>query len=141
MPILNYTTKIDFYKTITEITQILSKAGANKVVMDNENGLPVALTFTINWNGNMVAFALPCHHKGVLKAMHKNKKVARSQCTDEQALRVGWRITKNWVETQLAIVEAEMAELPEVFLPYAITKNGKTMYELISTDNQILLTQ
>jgi hypothetical protein len=47
MPILNYTTKIDSYKTITEIQQVLAKKGARKMIVDNnENSLPIALTFT-----------------------------------------------------------------------------------------------
>jgi len=32
---------------------------------------------------------------------------------------------------QLAIVEAEMADLTEVFLPYAQSRDGKTLYQSI----------
>jgi hypothetical protein len=52
MPILNYTTKIDSYKTITEIQQILAKNKATKMIVDNDDkGNPVALTFCIDWRG------------------------------------------------------------------------------------------
>lgn len=140
MPILNYTTKIDSYKTITEIQQILSKAGAVKMVIDNDvKVLPVALTFCINWNGNMVAFALPCNFEGVLRSMKKSTKVPRSLCNEEQALRVGWRIVKDWVAAQLAIVDAQLATLAEVFLQYSVTKHGTTLYKHIETNGQLLL--
>jgi hypothetical protein len=140
MPILNYTTKIDSYKTITEIQQILAKGGASKCVIDNDvAGNPVALTFCINWNGMLTAFQLPCNFEGVLRAMKHNKKVPRSFCNEEQALRVGWRIVKDWVEAQLAIVEAQLSSLPEVFLPYAVTKNGTTLFKHLEQDKTLLL--
>lgn len=142
MPILNYTTKIDSYKTITEIQQILSKSGARKMVVDNDSsGNPVALTFAIEWNGLLTAFQLPCNFEGVLKAMKKSPKVPRSLQTEEQALRVGWRIVKDWVEAQLAIVEAQLASMAEVFLPYAVTKTGTTLYAHLQQDKTLLLTQ
>lgn len=141
MPILNYTTKIDSYKTITEIQQCLSKAGANKIIIDNKDGIPNALTFCINWNGSPVAFALPCNFKGVLRSMQKNSKVPRSMITDEQAIRVSWRILKVWIEAQLAIVESEMVDMAEVFLPYAITKSGSTLYKYLENDNTLLLSE
>lgn len=140
MPILNYTTKIDSYKTITEIQQILSKAGATKMIVDNDaSGLPVALTFCIQWNGNFTAFSLPCNFEGVLRSMRNNRKVPRNLCNEEQALRVGWRIVKDWTQAQLAIVEAQLASLPEVFLPYAVTKQGTTLFKMIESDNTLLL--
>ncbi|KAA5532676.1 hypothetical protein F0919_18010 [Taibaiella lutea] len=140
MPILNYTTSIDAYKTITEIQQILAKRGARKVVMDNDkDGNPIALTFSVNWNNRDMAFSMPCNFEGVMKAMQKNKKVPRNKCNKEQALRVGWRIIKDWVEAQMAIIEAELADMAQVFLPYAVTKNGNTLYQELQTNNQILL--
>ncbi len=42
---------------------------------------------------------------------------------------MAWRICKDWIEAQLAIVEAEMADMVEVFLPYAQTESGETVYE------------
>ena len=46
-------------------------------------------------------------------------------------MRTAWRITKDWVEAQMAIVETKMVTLPQVFLPYAVTQNGQTVYEKI----------
>lgn len=39
----------------------------------------------------------------------------------------------------MAIVEAQMAEVTEVFLPYAVTKTGKTVYDEISQDQNTIL--
>src|SRR5687768_1450223 len=98
MAILNYTTSIDSEKTISEIQKCLVKHGATKIVTDYQGGLPSAVTFCLVIDGNMVAFSLPANYFGVLTAMRKDHKVPRRLCTDEQALRVSWRIVKDWVE-------------------------------------------
>lgn len=139
MAILNYTTKIDFEKTILEITKILVRHGATKIVTDYANNIPVAVTFCLILNGNLVGFSLPAKYDGVLKAMKNDGKVPRSMLTEEQALRVSWRIIKDWVEAQMALVEAQLADVAEVFLPYAITKRGNTLYKEIQENGMLLL--
>lgn len=139
MAILNYTTQIDFEKTIQEITKILVKHGATKIVADYKDSVPVGVTFCLILNGNLVGFALPANYDGVLKAMQKDGKVPRKLLTKEQALRVSWRIIKDWVSAQMAIVEAKLADVAEVFLPYAITKNGNTLYKEVKEGSGMLL--
>ncbi len=142
MPILNYTTKIEVSKTISEINATLTKAGAERIMQVNdENKNPSAIQFSLTWRGKPVAFELPCKFEGVLKSMQNNRKVPRHQCTKEQALRVGWRIIKVWIDAQMAIVEAEVAELAEVFLPYALTNTGKTLFKNIEENPTLLLSQ
>lgn len=132
MAILNYTTKIDSIKTIGEIQKTLVDHGAKKIVCDyDDDGVPTAVTFILMVNDQLVAYSLPANYSGVLRAMSKNKKVAKSLCTKEQTIRVSWRIVKDWIEAQMAIVEAEVAAMPEVFLPYMVTKNGNTLYREI----------
>lgn len=139
MAISNYTTKIDYYKTIGEIQRELAEHGARKIVVDYDDaGLPVSLTFAIDWNGQMIFFALPCNYHGVHKAMARAK-VTKSLCTEEQALRVAWRIIKDWVVAQMAIVEADVAGMAEVFLPYDITRDGSTLYNHIQLKGSDLL--
>lgn len=140
MPILNYTTSIESSKTIMEIMDKLAKAGAGSIMTkyDSEK-LPTGLSFSLTINNTFVSFQLPANPEGVLKAMQKSGKVPRSKCTKEQALRVSWRILKDWVEAQLAIVEAQLADLAEVFLPYAVTNNRNTVYEQIKGGDMKLL--
>lgn len=142
MPILNYTTKIDSIKTISEIQQILVRHGATKITTDYEGGIPVGVTFCLVIEGQLLGFSLPCNYMGVLTAMDKNRKVARNLCTKEQALRVSWRILKDWTAAQCAITEAKLADMVEVFLPYALTKDGITLYKSIKENkNNILMLQ
>lgn len=140
MAILNYTTKINHYTTIAEIQEMLSKRGVQKIVIDNDqNGLPVGISFIVLWEVTPICYSLPCNFDGVLRAMQNNKKVPRSLCNREQALRVGWRIIKDWINAQMAIVDASVATIPEIFLPYAISKNGVTVHEFIRTNKNNLL--
>lgn len=141
MAILNYTTQIDSEKTIGEIQKCLVKHGAHKIVTDYINGFPSAVTFCLTLNGNIIGFSLPANYQGVLKAMKNDRKVSRSQCNDLQAQRVAWRIVKDWVEAQMAIVEAQLADVAEVFLPYAITRNGNTVYQEIQSNGMLMLQQ
>lgn len=141
MAILNYTTQIECEKSIGEIQKCLVKHGAHKIVTDYEKGLPSAVTFCLTLNDRMVGFSLPANYSGVLRAMQKDGNVPRSKCTPEQAQRVAWRIVKDWVEAQMAIVEAQLADMAEVFLPYAITKNGTTLYKEVQSNGMLMLQQ
>lgn len=130
MAILNYTTKIDASKTVGEIQSTLAKKGATSISVDYDtHGEPVALAFLIDVQGAFVNFRLPSNHAGVLKAMARDPKVGNSFKTEAQAGRVAWRIVKDWTEAQLAIIEAGLATLPEVFLPYAVSDDGRTMFQ------------
>lgn len=139
MAILNYTTKIDPFKTCSEIQICLAKHGANQILTEIDNGLLVGISFRCQIENNFVSFRLPCNYEGVLNAMKKDRKVPNSLCTKEQALRVSWRILKDWIEAQMAIIEAQLATLPQVLLPYAITKSGETLFEKVSNDRNLLL--
>lgn len=126
--ILNYTTKISVDKTVGEIQAKLAKAKAQAIMCEYDDGIVSHLAFRIQTPYGMMMFRLPANPDGVLAAM-KRSKLPRVRCTKEQAAKVAWRIVKDWVEAQLAIVEAEMATLPEIFLPYAQADNGKTVYQ------------
>lgn len=142
MAILNYTTKVSSDKTIAEIQKILVKHGAMKIVTDYDpSGIPIAVTFCLVMNNQPIAFELPANYEGVLKAMTKDKNVPNYLCNKDQALKVSWRIVKDWVEAQMAIVEAQLADIAEVFLPYAVTKEGTTLYKHIKSGGMKMLQQ
>lgn len=139
MPLLNYTTSINPQKTVMEIQSMLSKAGASSIMADYDtDGNVVALSFRLKADGQDIAFKLPTAWQPVLETL-KRQNVTRSLQTPEQALRVAWRITKDWVAAQLAIIETRMVTTAQVFLPYAITKDGSTVYEYIANNSTLLL--
>lgn len=135
MPLLNYTTKVDVYTTIGAIQGCLVKHGARKIMQDyDEDGKPQALCFAIETKFGVRGVKLPTNVEAVHKVLEKQK----IKCEREQAERVAWRILKDWVEAQMAILESEMVEMDEIFLPYMIASEGKTTYELYS-EKQLLI--
>jgi hypothetical protein len=131
MPILNYTTKISTSKTVMEIQKILAKAGAKSINVDYDaTGEPEALTFLVKVGERWVNFRLPVNWRGVLERLYSDTKVPKRSKTEDQSRRVAWRITKVWLEAQMAIIDAQQAELAEVFLPYAVSpQTGRTLFQ------------
>ena len=141
MALLNYTTKIDPDKTAGEIAEMLRKAGASAVLTEyDENREYVSsLSFKMKIKEQETGFKLPCDWKPVLDILENDRKVPRALCTHEQAVRVAWRIVKSWVEAQLAIIETRMVDTQEVFLPYAIMNDGRTLAETVQSNPEFLL--
>lgn len=132
MGILNYTTSVDVVKTVTLIQQKLAQASAQAIITEfDDDGIMNALSFRIQTQYGLLTFRLPSQIDGVLEAMENDRSVPNRLCHKEQATRVAWRILKDWIEAQLAIVEAGLAELPEVFLPYAQSPTGKTLFHAL----------
>lgn len=132
MPILNFTTKIDAWKTVNEIQQILAKHNVSHFSIKNQGSFPVALSFTVNYKNTPLNFLLPCNHEGVLACLKRDHKVPSGSKNSEQALRTSWRILKDWVESQMAIVDAELAPIQDIFMHcLVINDRGETMAERV----------
>jgi len=139
MPLLNYTTKVPVYRSVQEIQKALVKAGASSIMQDfDEEGAVSAIAFKISLNGQDISFRLPSETKAVLAVMQQDG-TPRQYLTEEHAQRVAWRIIKDWIEAQMAIVQTKMVTLPQVFLPYAVNHEGRTLYELVAENPRLLL--
>ena len=93
-----------------------------------------ALTFQIDTPAGLRIIRLPANVDAVSKVLAKQK----VKCDREQAERVAWRIVKDWVEAQMAILESEMVQIDEIFLPYMVNNSGQTLFQAYR-NNQILL--
>ena len=135
MPLLNYTTKVDVYATLGAIQGVLVKHGAKKIMQDYDDaGKITALTFSIETPAGMRGIRLPAN----VDAVHKVLARQRVKCDREQAERVAWRIVKDWVEAQMAILESEMVQMDEIFLPYMVNNAGQTFFQAYQA-NQLRL--
>jgi len=132
MPIANYSTTIAVEKSIAEVQAILGKHGARGVLVEyDEHHQPKQLRFSVAVkNGEKVYFTLPARAERIL-ALLKRQGVPRRLQTEDQARRVAWRLIKDWVRAQVALIEAELVEMTEVFLPYMTNTQGDTMFEVI----------
>jgi hypothetical protein len=138
MALLNYTTKIDVERTIGEIQRCLSKHGASAVMTQYDDNIVTALAFQITNGDNKISFRLPCDWRPVLKILENDPNVPRPLKEQTQAVRVAWRIIKDWVEAQMALVETEMVTTAQVFLPYAVMQDQRTLSEHFGSGDLLL---
>lgn len=138
MPLKNYTTKVPANRSIEEIQVSLVRAGASGVLYEYEQGTGriAALKFKLPIKGNEVGFALPVNWRR-FEAVLKKQEIARAS-DEDYVYRIAWRCLRDWVLAQLALWETQMVELPQVFLPFAQGKNGKTVYEAIESGGFLL---
>lgn len=133
MPLLNYTTQIEAIKTVGEIQGILAAHGAKSILIDYaDDGTVEALAFKVLTPQGDIGIRLPIDPDAVLKVLNQQNKlgkVPKRYVNHSQAVRVAWRIVKDWVEAQMAILETEMVKMEQIFLPYVITPSGRTLYE------------
>lgn len=129
MAIFNYTTTVPYEKSVAEIQTMLSKAKATAILQEFEGGIVTHISFKINTPHGIMAFRLPANLERVHIVLNKTPKVEPRYKTREHAARVAWRIIKDWVRAQLAIIETEMVTLTQIFLPFAQDSSGDTVYE------------
>lgn len=130
MSILNYTTTIDHAKTVGEICGMLAKAKARAVLTEYDGfGTVEAVSFKIDTEHGIMAFRLPANTQRVLQVMLRDRGIPRRARCKEQAARVAWRILKDWLAVQLALIQCGMVDVTQVFLPYMQMPDGTTVYE------------
>jgi hypothetical protein len=135
MGILNYRTRVAPQKTISELMQKLASKGAQSITAGYDSaGKQSRLSFAMKVGGIEVSFSLPVNVKGVAVALADGRQPTKTQL--EHAEWVAWRILKDWVEAQIALIESGQAEMGQVFMPYAEAPDGRTMYELFVENNQ-----
>lgn len=147
MSILNYTTSIAASKTIGEVQELLARHGAARIAIDYSEGSPSGLTFALTTPHGPRLFTLPVD----VDAMHrlltaeqragrlksgKSKAVMESR---EQAERVAWRVIKDWLAAQLALVQTQMAALDQVMLPYLHVEDNRTLYAAYTERENLLM--
>ena len=142
---MNYSTEIPVERTIAEIEKLLSSNKAQRILKEYDgSGTVTSISFIINTDYGPMPFKLPMNTKAVMQVINnqteqfvtrrsgRDRVVSKKYWNDmEQAKRVGWRIIKDWLEAQCALLQLQMVKIQEIFLPYVVMKDGKTFYEQI----------
>ena len=120
-----YTTNVAPEKTIMEIEKILSDFGADAIMKEYAgDGTPRQLSFKLQGHG----YQLPANIDKVKERLIELKKTPMSR-VDEQAIKVAWRVLKDWLHSQMTIIYIGQAEIDQVLLPY-MSDGKKTVYEM-----------
>lgn len=130
--IKGYTTTVPAQQTIVEIQQILAQNGARGIATDfNEDGSIKDVFFKIVVNNQELPFRLPVK-------VDKVKAILKGVADAGKPEDVAWRICKTWLEGQITLINLNQVKIEEVFLPYLVISNDKTLYENLR-DNQFSL--
>lgn len=134
---LNYTTSIPVHQTVAECQSILARAGASSASVHFEDGQPAGLSFSLKTPHGPRNFTLPVNVDGMqavlrkaaapggaLEALHTTRARLDHYASREHASSVAWRVVKDWLEANLALVAAQMATIDEVMLPYLVLQIG-----------------
>lgn len=142
---LNYTTTIPAEKTVGEVQAMLGRSGASAVATTYDGGRPSGVNFQMTTAHGPATFALPVDVDGVQSALAKAQRagqirsISRAKALSrEHAERVAWRVIKDWLEAQLALIAASMAQLDTVMLPYLLV-DGQTLTDRYLERGQLLL--
>jgi len=140
---LNYTTTIDAAKSASECIARLASHGASAIGITYRDKKPTGLTFRIETVHGERQFSLPVNVEGSWKALQNARRagsIAPRYAERDQAERVSWRVLKDWLEAQLALIEAGVADMAEVMLPYLNVAPGLTLYRAYLEDERLSLT-
>lgn len=139
-PPLNYTTVIPASRTISECQGMLGEAGASAVAVTFTSRVPSGLSFQLNTASGVQTFSLPVNIDGIHNLLCAADYPASVKTRDldryvsrEHAVRVGWRVVRDWLEAQLAFIAAGMVSLDEVMLPYLQVGPGQTLYRALQS--------
>jgi hypothetical protein len=137
----NYSTDIAASKTVAEVQDILAQSGARGIAFEYDNaGHIESLFFRLQIeNGKDVAFKLPAKPKAVYDVLFGDKECPFKyddykiqkwyDDRKQQSLNVAWRIMKEWLEVQFTLIKLNQAEAIEIFLPYMVTGENRTLYQ------------
>lgn len=148
MNLKNYTSTTPAEKSIAAIKKTLVRMGAKNINEEYKDQVLIKVKFLIDVNGNTIAFDLPANveacYQAFLKTLNRNKNGDFHGSVDlnkwmQQAERTAWKLIADWVEVQASMIYLEQAEVVQVFMPYAITKNGSTIYEVFKSGGMKML--
>lgn len=148
--ISNYTTSVDASRTVPQVQGALAAFGATSIGVTYANREPVGLTFTLSTPHGPRSFALPVNAAGVLAVLRRHAEERRGLfvearhrrafVTEKHAHRVAWRILKDWLVAQLALVDAAMVTAEQVMLPYLVVDDtGRTLFDRYREHEQLAL--
>ena len=141
--IKNYTTQVPVEKTLMEIQEILRKNGARAIAVEyDEAGNVKDIFFQVIVHEKELPFRLPAKAERVYQTLWGEKQEWEQDrygaIWRQQAERIAWRICKLWLEAQITHINLDQTKPQEVFLPYLVMPNNKTLYEVMEEHKFLL---
>ncbi len=138
MAIKNYTSDKPLDRIFAELQQTLASHGAKHIAYGyGDDGKVHGVEFAVTVHDHRIRVKLPARieqAQAVLKRQWDEGRISHKRGREhtygyEQAYRVAWRNILDWVQAQMALLEIGMAKMEEVFLPYMLDREGRTLFE------------
>lgn len=133
MNIKNYTTTVDYTKSIDAIKKLLIDFGAHSVFEKYENKEISGIAFVIPIDNKSMTFQLPARINEIQNHLIKTRRMGKDYAF-KQAQKTAWKLIHEWVQIQLTMIMLNQAEPLELFFPY-LTDGFQTFYEKIKSND------
>lgn len=122
----NYTSNMPMNRLFDGITKMLVSHGARQIMFEyGDQGQATGITFVLQMAKGMQPVKLPARVEKV-EQVFKNQNI---RYKEDQPYRTGWKNIYDWIKAQLALLDTEMVKMEEIFLPYMVNNQGKTLFE------------
>lgn len=135
----NYTSTVPASRSIMNIEKCLVDHGAKQIARTYEGGVVTGIKFVMDLDGRDVVFSLPakvdnCKQVFISQRVNEISDAGMKRIL-EQAERTAWRIIRDWIEIQMAMIDLEQIEMAEVFLAYVFNpQTNQTFFEMMKED-------
>jgi hypothetical protein len=130
---LNYTTIVAADKTAHECMVILGKYGAKRAGLAyGKDRIPMGITFVLGTRWGERGYEIALNFDGTrlaLERAYKARKIERRYTEYAHAQKVAWRVLKMWLESNLAMIEAGLAEPEKALFPYMLLAPEHTLFD------------
>ena len=101
--------------------------------------MATGLKWRIETANGAMGFSLPINADAVFEILTRDRVIKTNPGVRmQQANRTAWRIIRERILAQMALIETEMVALEEVFLPYMLTAK-QTLYQALSNGDLKML--
>ena len=124
----NYKSSSPLPNIFNSIEKTLTTHGAKQIIRDYGNDCKITdISFVVPTKSGDLAVRLPARFDRVKQIFDNDG----TRYKEDQPYRTSWATIRDWIDAQMALIDWEMVKLEEVFLPYAVNKDGKTYFEVL----------
>lgn len=126
-----YTTTQGANVLMSKINDLLADFQAEAVMFEYRDlegeRIIKSIAFKVNFNGQSIGIKLPLEWEKTAEVL----RIQKAYKNDYHAYRVSLFNLMEWLDAQLAMLTCQMVELPQIFLPYVQSQDGRTLYEVV----------
>jgi hypothetical protein len=140
LKLANYTTVVEWERSLAEIKTLLRRAGAREITEAwDDDGNTVGIRFALGAGSATLEYRLPVRVERVWQRLQREHAarllpgLTRAEVTQQQARHIAWRTLHLWLIAQLDLIASGAGDQAEVLLPCQLFDPGElgriTFYE------------